>query len=121
MKNKQISLRFTEEEYNELYKAAAANGFSITKLIKSSILTRLGSQGNDLTINDVDAAAEKLTKDTQFTIRQLFDQKVWNNFTKSSRLSVGHAFFESVSAGKFNYKYKFDHKNSDNSTVYKRI
>lgn len=121
MKNKQISLRFTEEEYNELCELAAASGLSITKLIKSSIPTTLVSQGNDLTINDIDDTAEKLPKDAQFTIRKLFDPKIWNNFTKSSRLSVGHAFFESVAKGHFNDNYAFEHKVSNNSSVYRRM
>lgn len=123
MKNKQISLRFTDEEYQKISALATKSGLSITRIIKSSILRTVGLQmeNNDLTINDVDTAAKKLATNKLFKIKQLFEPDVWNHFTKTSRLSVGHIFFESVAKGNFNDKYAFEHKDSDNSAVYRRL
>lgn len=121
---KQVSIRFTEEEYNYLSELAINQGTSITNFIKTNLLRAIDSKSNDqhdLTLNDVDAAAEKLSSSQQFKIKQLFNLDVWQNFSKRSRLSVGRTFYTNVSKGKLKSKYKFSRKDSDNSAIYVRL
>lgn len=122
MSNKQISLRLTDNEYDKISKASAESGLSITTFIKTTVMTKLGVQTSDinLTLNEVVIAAESLQPNTEFKLKALFDIDTWNSTTKSSHLSVGSSFSNKV----FNKELKsfvFVRKDSDNSSIYKRI
>ncbi|MGM7637659.1 DUF1413 domain-containing protein [Bacillus sp. Hm123] len=122
--DKQISLRFTETEYQQLSALATAQGLSITAFMKQQLANSLGLQLqtlNAVTLNDVDQAAEKLTAGQQFKIKQLFKLDDWKAFTKASRLSVGRTFYTNVANGNFKDKYIFVQKDSDNAAIYERL
>jgi len=121
---KQISLRFTGEEYDLISQLATKRGVSVTALLKQEISNSLGlpaSQISAVTLKDVDEAAEKLVSGQQFKIKQLFNINDWQNFSKASRLSVGRTFFTNVDRGNFVNKYKFVQKDSDNAAIYERL
>ncbi|KOP78169.1 hypothetical protein AMS59_13820 [Lysinibacillus sp. FJAT-14745] len=120
--SKQVSLRFSDDEYNALAVLASKQGISLTSLLRNAAIGLVSNFPitSDVTLGDVDKKAQSLSSGSKFKIRDLFDAKDWESYSKRSRLSVGRSFYSAVENGTLSMKYRFLKKDSDNAAIYEK-
>lgn len=121
--NRQISIRLKEDEYQHVVQAATREGISVTGYIKKNALTNLNhvTQESHVTLDMVVDKVESLNADAQFKLKDLFLPQEWQNFSKTSRLSVGRTFYQAVFNNQLKEKIIAVEKSSDNTRWYQKL
>ncbi|MED0873579.1 DUF6290 family protein [Bacillus mobilis] len=117
-----VTIRFNEKEFEAVQKLVKNNSQTVGALIKTLALEASGYEEElEMTIQDIDNEASKLSSGTEFKVRHLFDEALWESCSTGSRLSVGRKFINKVQNDSyFKSKYAFVGKDSDNAAIYRK-
>lgn len=117
----QITLRVSESTLKKLQDQADDKNLTLTDyLISQSLPEHI----NDIvTVDKVISKLSSKKSGDVFSIRDLFSNNEWINFTRGSRISTGRLFFQTYDKNQFNLQssIKFLGKNSANLAFYKKI
>jgi|GEM_PF-4418647 len=117
-----VTIRFNEEEFEVVRALANKHNKSVGALIKDLAIESTGYEEElEVTVQNIDAAANGLSSGEEFKIRDLFDVAHWESYSIGSRLSVGRKFIQKVKNDPdFKARYEFVEKDSDNAAIYRR-
>ncbi|MED1412362.1 MULTISPECIES: DUF1413 domain-containing protein [Bacillus] len=117
-----VTIRFNEKEFEAVQKLVKNNSKTAGALIKELALKAAGYKGElEVTVQDIDKEASKLSSGKEFKVRHLFDETLWESYSTGSRLSIGKKFINKVQNDPyFKSKYVFVRKDSDNAAIYRK-
>ena len=116
-----VTIRFNEKEFEAVQKLIKNNSQTVGALIKKIALEASGYKEElEVSVQDIDKEASKLSSGTEFKVRHLFDEKLWESHN-IARLSAGKNFLNKVQNDPdFRSKYVFVRKDSDNAAIYRK-
>ena len=119
----QFTIRMPNKVLNNIKQAASEENLTITDfIISKSDPTYLEDQ-NILQIDSILKEISKLPEKSVFSLKSLYDEGKWINFSRGSRISTGRLFFryydENIDGLK--KKIKFIGKNSGNLAQYEKL
>ncbi|PFN66038.1 DUF1413 domain-containing protein [Bacillus cereus] len=117
-----VTIRFNEKEFEAVQKLFKNNSQTVGALIKKLALEASGYKEElEVTVQDIDKKASKLSSGKEFKVRHLFSKALWESYSTGSRLSVGRKFINKVQNDPyFKSKYVFVRKDSDNAAIYQK-
>ena len=117
----QITIRVTEEAYQQIQNSAAQSNLTITDFLLSKAIPSYLDEV--LTVGQIITKISSIRSGETFSLPSLFTEREWNNFKPGSRISTGRRFFKAYENNEFNLKdkVKFEGKNSANLAIYKKL
>ena len=115
---KKISFSLSDQEYDEITALAKEKNLSVTEFILISLPIKKIEK--KVTLEDVFSKLPSKHGEV-FSIDGLFDEEMWNAFTKGSRIAIGRAFKKIVETTGKALKVKYLRKNSANLAFYQRF
>lgn len=119
---KTITLRASNEIYEEIQKKALKQNMTVSAFILSNISDNYAN-GRKITLDDVYEKISELSPGDTFTVPGLFEADTWNGTPTGIRLSLGRSFKKAFLGNSTDLKntVKYLGKNSANLAIYQKI